>query len=74
MKASWYIAKYVPDLRRREPINIGIILFLGETVLSRFLGENEQGVLNGRRLRGKVRAFSNYKAWLSHWREAVRSE
>jgi hypothetical protein len=73
MTAHWLVAKYVADIRRREPINVGVLLYVDSVVYMRFLGENERGVLNGRRLRGKVEAVANYKAWVAHWRDAAQS-
>lgn len=74
MKFRWYVAKYVPDLRRGEPINIGVILFSDGHASSQFLGERTGGSINGRRLKNRVRSVDNYRAWLSYWRDALTTQ
>ncbi len=69
MTLQWYVVKYVPDLVRREPRNIGVILVgEGDLRLSRFLGETDDGEIDGR----TVPQFGNhlvYKAWVRQWRQ-----
>ena len=68
MTLQWYMIKHVPDLVRREPRNIGVILVGdGDVRLSRFLGETDDGDIDGR----AVPQFGNhlvYKAWVRQWR------
>jgi hypothetical protein len=67
MGVQWFVVKHVPDLVRREPRNIGVILFVGDARLSRFLGEQPDGDIDGR----TVPQFGNhlvYKAWVKQWR------
>ncbi len=69
MTLQWYVVKHVPDLVRREPRNIGVILVGGDgdIRLSRFLGETEEGDIDGR----TVPQFGShlvYKAWVRQWR------
>jgi len=61
MKARWLVAKYMPDLRRREPDNVGVILLMDGRAHLRFLGQRD-GRVDGRSVRwaGSVK---NYKAW-----------
>lgn len=67
---QWYLAKYTPDLRRREPRNVGVIVFVGGRVLSRFLGEDAQDPekIDGRTVRHQVGSTHNYKDWIHFWR------
>jgi NUMOD4 motif-containing protein/HNH endonuclease len=70
MSAHWFVVKHVPDLIRREPKNIGVILYSEDASqpLSRFLGETDGGEIDGR----TVPQFGNhfvYKAWVRQWRE-----
>ena len=70
MKTRWLTVKYMPDLRRREPVNLGVIAIVGKDVSARFMGENGPGKVHG----GHVRAVSSietYKAWVRHWRRLV---
>jgi hypothetical protein len=70
---QWFIAKYMPDLRRREPRNVGIVLFAGDRMLSRFLGEDtcDSGKIDGRSIRHKVGSSDNYRDWVHFWRTAA---
>jgi hypothetical protein len=67
---QWFLAKYMPDLRRREPKNVGVILFAGDRVLSRFLAEdvNDPSKIDGRTIRHKVGSPDNYRDWVHFWR------
>jgi hypothetical protein len=69
---QWFVVKHVPDLVRREPKNIGVIVFVEGRGESRFLGEQEDGDIDGR----TVPQFGNhlvYKAWVKQWR-ALRDQ
>ncbi len=70
MKAEWLVVKYIPDLRRREPINVGVILSVDGQFMFRFLGQRPDGEINGRRIKwaGSVR---NYKAWVAYWKKTL---
>ncbi|HTV40103.1 MAG TPA: hypothetical protein VMF08_05990 [Candidatus Sulfotelmatobacter sp.] len=63
------IAKYVSDLFRNEPVNIGVIAWCGGATAFRFLGANRDGNVDGRILRGKIQTLSldTYKQWISSW-------
>jgi hypothetical protein len=58
VKARWLVAKYLPDLRRREPDNVGVILLVNGGVHLRFVGERDG------RLDGRARSF---QAWVDYW-------
>lgn len=75
MAQRWLIAKYVRDLRRREPRNVGIILFSGDRVLARFLAEDpaEAEKIDGRAIRHQFGSPTNYRAWVHYWRSAAGS-
>lgn len=67
MNARWFVAKYMPDPHRREPVNLGVILVDGGDVVARFLGESSEGKIDGRNVR-LVRSVAAYKGWVAHWR------
>lgn len=69
----YLLAKYIPDLQRFEPQNIGVIVWSPETVEARFIGENpnKPGFVDGRRAPSFVRDLSAYKAWVRHWRDEI---
>lgn len=69
MKAQWLVAKYVPDLKRREPQNVGVLLRMGDLVLSRFKGERPDRTINGQLVKGWVGDLNTYKAWVEYWRK-----
>jgi hypothetical protein len=71
VSTEWLVAKYIPDLRRREPRNIGVILRMGGQQLARFIGERAPGSVDGRSLRGRVADVQTYKAWVDYWRHAM---
>lgn len=67
MNARWLIAKYMPDLTRREPVNVGVVLYTDDGVLSRFRAERD-GKIDGRSARW-AGSLDNYKAWTDYWSE-----
>ena len=69
MSIQWILVKYVEDLARNEPRNVGVILRHDQGVYFRFLGEDAAGKIDGRRARAIVSSVPNYKAWTEHWRE-----
>lgn len=73
MTTSWLLAKYMGDLRRREPINIGIVLHHRGLTLARFFGEATDGsrVVDGRVARGRVASVPTYRSWIKHWRREL---
>lgn len=76
-KAEYLVAKYVPDLFRNEPINIGVIAWLDGSVALRFLGQKPDGRIDGRAggLAGTIKSIPNYKQWIESWtRKASKSE
>lgn len=73
MTARWLVAKYIPDLRRREPINVGVILSVGDSVAMRFAGQRVDGTIDGRTARSWVGSTANYKRWVQYWRHAATS-
>jgi hypothetical protein len=65
------VAKYIPDMRRLEPRNIGIVVWNGGMVAARFLGEHQSDVVVPRRI--GVRNQEAYKEWIRYWREQMSS-
>ena len=70
MTASWYVCKYVPDLMRDEPRNLGVIVHDSAGELRfRFVGERTDGVVDGRRAQHWVNSVETYKLWVKHWKK-----
>lgn len=68
MTATWYLVQYIPDVRRREPRNIGVALRTPTGWLTRFFAEQSDGSINGHKLRGKGIDTEVYKTWVSYYR------
>ena len=69
MRTTYLIAKYVDDLSRNEPKNVGIVVSNGQFAKAVFHGE-----VDGRVNLGKVRGMSGsrtYRQWVEHWRRAL---
>lgn len=70
MTASWYVCKYVPDLMRDEPRNLGVIVHDNTGDLRfRFVGERPDGAVDGRRAKSWVNSVETYKLWVTHWKK-----
>lgn len=67
MTVQWFVAKHIPDMRRREPLNVGVVVLADGAARARFLGEREDGEIDGRRTRWAGRADA-YKPWVDYWR------
>jgi hypothetical protein len=63
------VAKYIRDLHRLEPRNIGVIVWTDGAVSARFLGEGSGEVKAPRKL--NVRDQGTYRQWIQYWREQM---
>lgn len=72
-ETRYLLAKYIPDLRRQEPRNIGIIVWSPEGLVARFLGEkpDETEAIDGRSVPPFVTSLSAYKQWVNYWRTEI---
>lgn len=66
----YYLAKYIPDLRRVEPRNIGVMVWTPRGISARFLAEKPErlGEVDGRSIPSFVTSTSAYKQWIQYWR------
>ncbi|MFJ9787807.1 hypothetical protein ACIRSS_50110 [Amycolatopsis sp. NPDC101161] len=68
MTAKWYLIRHVPDLRRREPHNVGLVLQTPEGWLTKFVGQTDDGTIDGRHLPHKqISNTEVYKSWVSYY-------
>lgn len=68
MTATWYLVRYMPDLQRREPRNIGLVLRTADgTWLSKFVGQRPDGVIDSRSLRTYAIHAEVYKTWVTYF-------
>jgi hypothetical protein len=68
---DYLIAKYVDDLARNEPKNVGVIVTDGDQIVARFDGENETGTIDLRKVRHRISGSHAYRAWTHYWRVAL---
>lgn len=74
MTPVYLVAKYVQDVFRMEPINIGVILWSNGRAASRFLGvslHNGMIEVNGSRLRNWCNSREAYEQWIEYWMEKM---
>lgn len=69
---TYFIAKYVDDLARNEPANVGLLATDGEKVVARFDGEGDAEHIDLRKVRHRISGSHAYRAWVHYWREAVK--
>jgi len=69
----FFVAKYVPDLRRMEPRNMGVVVWQNGEVAARFLAERRDvpGEVDGRSVPAFVTSVSAYKQWVKFWRDEL---
>jgi hypothetical protein len=66
MNARFVVAKYIPDLRRMEPRNIGVVVWSDGRTAARFLGEDDALPPHL-----GVRDKSNYREWITSWKNQL---
>lgn len=67
---QYLIAQHIADPLRQEPRNVGILARQGMLAGSRFIGEDQEGRMDGRKLR-RFPFPDVYKQWVEHWKDAV---
>lgn len=70
---KYLLAKYIPDLHRFEPRNIGIVVWSPLGIEARFLAEHPSrpGEVDGRSIPNFVTSPSAYKQWVRYWRDSI---
>jgi hypothetical protein len=67
-----FVIKYMPDLRQREPRNVGVVVTDDSVVLSRFIGEDDAGGLQRlTSLPAFIKGKQTYRSWWRHWQSVV---
>ncbi len=74
MSAQFLIAKYVPDLIRNEPRNIGVIVWSEAGVLARFQGVDKYGNFTSRSIPGFIQSPPTYKQWVNFWVSEIQKD
>ncbi len=76
VRPRFLVAKFIADIRRQEPRNVGVILLHEKGVYARFFGEGLPGLddetgIDGRRVRGRVFDSETYSQWVQYWRYSM---
>lgn len=71
--AQFLIAKYIPDLQRMEPRNVGVIVWTPDGLAARFLAEYPErpGEVDGRRKPEFFSSLKAYRQWVRFWRRTI---
>ena len=71
--ARYLIAKYIPDLFRGEPENIGVVLWSPAGIAARFIAERPDysGQVYAKSIPQYVISPSAYRQWVQYWREQI---
>jgi hypothetical protein len=71
--AKYFLAKYIPDMQRFEPRNIGVVVWSPLGIEARFLAENPNrlGDVDGRSIPDWVTSHNAYRQWVRYWRDAL---
>lgn len=69
----YLIAKYIADLQRMEPRNIGVVVWSAGKAFARFLAERPEipGTVDGRSIPAFVTSTTAYKQWVEFWRSEL---
>jgi len=67
-RVQYLIAQYLADPLRKEPRNVGVVARLGDRTLSRFLGEDEAGSFDKRKLK-PLNQPDVFLQWVKYWQE-----
>jgi hypothetical protein len=73
MSNEYLVAKYISSPVRMEPRNIGVFVKTGENWRARFVGEEAEGEVDRRRVKGIVEHTGAYEQWVGYWRHLMRS-
>lgn len=71
MTAQWYLVKFVKDMYRNEPANVGVIVQLAEHCHLKVIGERPDGTIDGRSIRQTGAPTDAYRSWVDYLRRAL---
>jgi hypothetical protein len=70
MIMRYLLLRYISDLARNEPRNIGVVLACEQGVVAKFLGEKD-GRLDLRAVRALASHSGTYRQWIDYWRYII---
>lgn len=68
MPANWYLIQYTHDLRRHEPRNVGVAVHGSDSWHFRFAGEDEKGIIHGKKLRARNLDRELFESWVKFYK------
>lgn len=68
MSARWLVIKYVPDPRRNEPRNVGVVAHVNGETSVRLLGVDEDWRVDGHQAKRVVNSVRTYRGWVKYWK------
>lgn len=70
---TYLLAKFIPDLKRMEPRNVGVVLWTTSGVAARFSFERQDhlGDVDGRTVPNWIAPLAAYKQWVAYWRACI---
>lgn len=71
MSALYLIAKHVPDVFRNEPKNVGVIVWSESGTAAKFIGADQCGNVDGRKVPDWISSKSAYKQWVAFWYSSI---
>ena len=72
MSAKYWVARYVEDVFRDEPKNVGVVVAVdGGGLAAKFAGERDDGKLDRHKLAGTFAHPSVYIQWHEYWRNEI---
>lgn len=72
--AQFMVAKYVPDLIRNEPRNIGVVVWSAVGVAARFQGIDKNGDFKSRNIPAFIQSPPAYKQWVNFWLSEIKKD
>lgn len=73
MDAMWHLIQYIPNMRRKEPRNIGVAARVEGRWLLKLHAVDQYGRINGRALRSYGLSKDGYEAWVRYLRARILS-
>ena len=71
---QFLVAKYVPDLIRNEPRNIGVIVWSEAGVAARFQGIDKYGNFITKNIPSFIQSPPAYKQWVKFWLSEIQKD
>jgi hypothetical protein len=71
MEVMWHLIQFTPDMRRKEPRNIGIAVLAENQWALKLVAVDEAGRVNGRALQKFNLTKDGYSAWVEYYTDRI---